>query len=134
VCSVFKEYINIYDLSSAPLITKFNISPRFHYGSELLDLSKGISKIFYKILCNRKSRTPIYQSFYEREFLIQCKSSWKKYIRIKLLILFIKRFNYKVVNNLLSDNLFLNKCFKDISSKCNSCHTENSKHLILNCF
>ena len=136
MCSVFKEYINKYDLSNAPFITKFNKNPSFQYGSKLLDLSKGISKIFYKILCDRKSRTPIYQSFYEREFHIQRKSSWKKIYKHKIANIFDKKeFNYKLLNNLLSNNLFQSKCFKDISNKCNSCpnDTENSKHLILDC-
>ena len=36
---------------------------------------------------------------------------------------------------MLSNNLFLSKCFQDISSKCNSCPNdiENCKHLIFDC-
>jgi hypothetical protein len=122
----------------ASFITKFNKNPRFQYGSKLLDLyiyPKGFQKYstkFYAI----ENRVHLFTSLSMKENSIyNANHRGKKLIcthKFANLDKKVSEFNYKLLNNLLSNNLFLSKCFKGISSKCNSClnDTENSGHLI----
>lgn len=46
----------------------------------------------------------------------------------------LAEFNYKLLNNLLCNNLLVSKWNKNITAKCKQCNEiENSKHLIFDC-
>ena len=47
----------------------------------------------------------------------------------------LAEFNYKLLNNLLSNNLLISKWNTNITNKCKSCisQIENAKHLIFEC-
>lgn len=88
-------------------------------------------------MIKRKFQAPCTQSILEKEFKLESKNVWKsiytqknKNIKDKALA----EFNYKLLNNLLCNNLLVSKWNKNITAKCKQYNEiENSKHLIFDC-
>lgn len=77
------------------------------------------------------------QSKYNKEFDI-LKSDWENIYMNKIVLLHDKKiseFNYKLLNNLLSNNYFVSKIDKSCDCMCKICteKVENSHHLIFEC-
>ena len=94
-------------------------------------------KFFYEILLSKKFKKPCYQSYFSREFCIS-KPSWRNIYKSKVLCMYDKRlseFNYKLLNNILCCNLFLEKCKIRLNAKCDHCDedSEDIMHLIYGC-
>ena len=94
-------------------------------------------RFFYKLFCNKIFESPLHQSTLSRNYNIQ-KSSWGLIYKQKILNTYDKKvaeFNFKLLNNLLSNRFYVSKWKTNIDKFCTSCphYTEDNKHLILNC-
>ena len=74
--------------------------------------------------------------YHVKEFQLD-RILWKNVYQTKVKFIddpLVSEFNYKLLNNLLSNNLFLSK-WKNLSPFCTSCSDviENTKHLIFEC-
>ena len=62
---------------------------------------------------------------------------WKYIYQCKLLDIpdkHLSEFNYKLLNNILCNNVFLSKWKRDIHRNCENCHiSETTKHIIFEC-
>ena len=89
------------------------------------------------MLLKRKMQKPCYQNILSKDFNIADKTLWRNiyYTKIKLIDdPLVSEFNYKLLNNLLCNRLFLSK-WKNTSPLCTMCPDtiENTKHLIFEC-
>lgn len=96
------------------------------------------TKCFYSKLVKLKFHSPVSQGKLGRDFQISDKEVWKsiyfnkiKNVKDKSLA----EFNYKLLNNLLSNNLLISKWNKGVNNKCKICKTEieDAQHLIFDC-
>ena len=118
------EYINIKEKQG------------FLFKTGYVRLSNINCRFLYDNLLSMKFQKPCYQSFLSNELNVS-KESWEKIYRYKILDIIDKNvadFNYRLLNNLLVNNLYLSK-WKNINSNCITCTSEieNTKHLIFYC-
>ena len=94
-------------------------------------------KFFYNILLEKKIHVPCYRSYVNRRFDI-CENSWKNIYHNRITLFYdkvIAEFNYKLLNNLLCNNLYVSKWKREITRNCTFCKSgiENTEHLIFEC-
>ena len=85
-----------------------------------------------------KFKPPISIVKWNTEFDISEKKNWESIFFNKIKDVkdtFLAEFNYKLLNNLLSNNLLISKWNTNTTNKCKSCisEIENAKHLIFEC-
>ena len=90
------------------------------------------------MLLRNKFISPCYKTYLGRQFGINDKTHWEAIYIHKICDTYdndISEFNYKLLNNLLCNNLLLSKWKQDITKFCCTCKTEveNSAHLIFTC-
>ena len=96
------------------------------------------SNFFYGILLRKKFQKPCYQNILAREFDITGHNSWYHIYRRKIKNIFdteLAEFNYKLLNNLLCNNLYLSKWKQGVTMYCKNCanEIECTKHLVYEC-
>ena len=89
------------------------------------------------MLLQRKIQKPCYQNILKKKFNIADKTVWRNIYPTKIKLIddpIVSEFNYKLLNNLLCNKLFLSK-WKNTSPMCTICPDaiENTKHLIFEC-
>ena len=88
-----------------------------------VDISEITSKFLYEMFVQKKFHIPIYQSFLSRTLNIE-RSSWTSIYSLKIKEIFDKKvaeFNFKLLNNLICNNIFLRKIKKSESDLCQYC-------------
>ena len=134
--NVFSKLKRCFDLSNARYTNiKNNMIFNLQSGKHLI-IGKRCS-FFYDMLLKRKMQKPCYQTILSKDFNIADKTLWRNiyYTKIKLIDdPLVSEFNYKLLNNLLCNRLFLSK-WKNTSPLCTMCPDtiENTKHLIFEC-
>ena len=120
--------------------TNVNIGNDFHFRNEgglVKDLAGKASKFFYRILLNCKSKKPNMENVWALEFNGISKDNWHTIYEEKIKNIIDKNvaeFNFKLLHNMLPNNLYLSKWNKDITKFCNTCQEiENTKHMIYEC-
>ena len=126
---IFKKFELRFDFSKIPYVLFKKIEKKIFL--------KQNTKNFYSTLIKHKFQKPSLTKL-SREFQITDKKKWEsiflfkvKYINDKSLA----EFNYKLIHNLLCNNLLISKWDKTITNKCKQCRDdiENAKHLIFDC-
>lgn len=116
-----------------------NIKNEFHFKlqGEIKDIGKTKSGFFYKILLDDKSKKPIMESKWKNEFGDINSLCWRKIYDEKIVKIndkSIAEFNFKLLHNLLPNNLYLSKWNKNIDKFCTYCREiENTKHMVFDC-
>lgn len=125
---IFTKFELKYDFSKIPYLQTKQIPIISHQHN---------TKTFYSRLIKRRFQAPCTQSKLEKEFKLESKNAWKSIYTQKIKNTKDKalaEFNYKLLNNLLCNNLLVSKWNKNITAKCKHCNEiENSKHLIFDC-
>ena len=119
-------YVNIRDITSFVFVTKYDT------------FCRKKCNFYYHMLLRNKFISPCYKTYLGRHFGISDKTHWEAIYIHKICDTHdndISEFNYKLLNNLLCNNLFLSKWKQDITKFCSTCKTEveNSEHLIFTC-
>ena len=101
------------------------------------DIEHKKCKFFYKILLQKRFQVPCYQSFLNRMYDLSM-NSWGNIYHHKITLAYdkdIAQFNYKLLNNLLCNNLYLSKWKREVNKYCTFCKTqvENTEHLLYEC-
>ena len=105
--------MNVYSI-----FPKFPIQLYNHY------LQQYSTNIFYSGLVKDKFQPPISIVKWNTEFDLSEKKNWESIIFNKIKDvkdIFLAEFNYKLLNNLLSNNLLFSKWNRNITNKCKSC-------------
>ena len=88
-------------------------------------------------MLSKKFKNPCNQSYLSREFCMS-KVLWRNIYKSKVPCMYDKRlnrFSYKLLNNIIGCNLFLEKCKIRLNAKCEHCDkdSEDIMHLIYGC-
>ena len=134
--NVFSKLKQYFDLSNA-IYTNIKTNMIFNLQSGRHSIIDKRCKFFYCILLQKKIQKPCYQNVLSKDFNIADKTIWRNvyYTKIKLVDdPIVAEFNYKLLNNLLNNRLYLSK-WKHTSPFCNTCPgiIENTRHLIFEC-
>ena len=133
--SVFKPLCRKFDFSNCKF-TNIQNNNYFNFHSGYENVLGQRCSFFYENLVNKKFTKPCYQTVLQKEYDID-SVDWKYIYKCKLSDISDKRlaeFNYKVLNNILCNNVYLSKWNKEIHSQCKICQeNENTKHLIFEC-
>ena len=73
----------------------------------------------------KKFQKPCYQTYLSKELNVDSNCSWKKIYTCKLTGIEDKKiaeFNYKLLNNILCNNLYLSKWNANKTSTCQTCN------------
>ena len=134
---IFKHVMKVFSFQdivyqNVKMTSKFDFIAR-----KCVDISEITSKFLYEMFVQKKFHIPIYQSFLSRTLNIE-RSSWTSIYSLKIKEIFDKKvaeFNFKLLNNLLCNNIFLRKIKKSESDLCQYCkaYSEDNEHLIFNC-
>ena len=134
---IFKHVMKVFSFQdivyqNVKMTSKFDFIAR-----KCVDISEITSKFLYEMFVQKKFHIPIYQSFLSRTLNIE-RSSWTSIYSLKVKEIFDKKvaeFNFKLLNNLLCNNIFLRKIKKSESDLCQYCkaYSEDNEHLIFNC-
>ena len=120
------SYVNIKDVTSFNFTTKYD------------SFCNKKCNFFYHLLLKKKFCSPCYKSYLSRRFDISDRIQWEAIFTQKIQKTCdkdISEFNYRLLNNLLCNNLFLSKWKADVNKLCNFCENEieNNEHLLFNC-
>jgi hypothetical protein len=131
--SVIKPLCKKYDFTNVKYLNIKN-ERKFHFATGVSCLNNKKCQFFYKNLIHKKFVKPCYQTKLSQEFAIPVNDSnlWKNiYSRKDINDNKIAEFNYKMLHNILCNNAYLSKWFRDKGDNCNICKTiENTKHLL----
>ena len=132
--NVFKKILHIKDLD---LQTSFFLKDNnnFNFKTGYFDIKGKRCSFYYSNLVKYIFKKPYYQSFYSRLFKIE-KDHWNLIYKAKISLNNRKlaEFNYKLINDILSNYSFLFKIKARNNPNCSFCNdTENSKHLLFDC-
>ena len=134
--NVFSKLMRNFDLSNSQFTNiKNNMIFNLQSGKHLIIGKK--CNFFYNMLLQRKIQKPCYQNILKKDFNITDKTVWRNIYHTKIKLTddpIVSEFNYKLLNNLLCNKLFLSK-WKNTSPMCIICPDaiENTKHLIFEC-
>ncbi|XP_062574193.1 uncharacterized protein LOC134236030 [Saccostrea cucullata] len=133
---VVTKQSNMFDMKCC-IFTKTTPVNSFNFNSGLNCITDKKCKFFYENMLSKKFKYPCYQSILGRNFCVS-KEYWCNIYRNKIKLMYDKRlseFNYKLLNNILCCNSFLQKCKLRENAKCEFCGNENEniKHLIFDC-
>ena len=120
--NVFCKLKRQFDFSNAIYSNiKHNMIFNFQSGRHTVEGKR--CKFFYDLLLQKKVQRPCYQNIMSKNFNISDRILWKNVYQTKLKFIddpLVSEFNYKLLNNLLSNNLFLSK-WKNTSPFCTAC-------------
>ena len=126
--AIFKKYEKQYDFSLNIYVKENSQNSR--------NRDTFTTKYFYDILLKKKFTTPAIQIKYTKEFNLS-KQDWENIYMNKIYRIKDKKiaeFNYKLINNILSNNYFVSKIEKNSAFLCKGCpQVENTRHLIFEC-
>lgn len=108
--SVFKLLCRKFDFSNCKFINMQN-NNHFNFYSGYENVLGQRCSFFYENLINKKFIKPCYQTVLQKEYNID-SIDWKYIYKCKLLDISDKRlaeFNYKLLNNILCNNVYLSK-------------------------
>ena len=134
--NVFSKLKQYFDLSNA-IYTNIKTNMIFNLQSGRHSIIDKRCKFFYCILLQKKIQKPCYQNVLSKDFNIADKTIWRNVYCTKIKLVddpIVAEFNYKLLNNLLNNRLYLSK-WKNTSPFCNMCPgiIENTRHLIFQC-
>ena len=135
ISDVFKRLCKKYDFSNCNFIN-IQHTYKFLFYTGFVDVREKKCNFFYENFVNKKFCKPYYQRVLNTEFMIE-SVEWKYIYQCKLLDIpdkHLSEFNYKLLNNILCNNVFLSKWKRDTHSNCENCHIrETTKHIIFEC-
>ena len=109
--NVFCKLKRQFDFSNAIYSNiKHNMIFNFQSGRHTVEGKR--CKFFYDFLLQKKVQRPCYQNIMSKNFNISDRILWENVYQTKLKFIddpLVSEFNYKLLNNLLSNNLFLSK-------------------------
>ena len=137
VRNVFKRYENIFNYSMSPYVNIRDITS-FTFVTKYDTFCGKRCNFYYHMLLRKTFTSPSYKSYLGRQFGISDRAHWEAIYVHKICETYdndLSDFNYKLLNNLLCNNLYLSKWKQDITQFCDTCVTEveNSEHLIFTC-
>lgn len=126
---IFKKFEFRYDFRKIPYIKLNGIDRKL--------ISQHRTKNLYSTLIKHKFQKPTLTKL-NKEFQITDKKKWESIFLSKIKCIDDKslaEFNYKLIYNLLSNNLLISKWDRNVTNKCKQCSNEieNTKHLIFDC-
>lgn len=134
---MFKPLCRKYDFSYCKYVNVRN-DTSFSFYTKYANVIDQRCNFFYRNLVDKKFCKPCYQTVLKNEFNVD-STEWKYIYRCKILDMSDKNlaeFNYiyKLLNNILCNNVYLSKWKKETHALCKICHvSETSKHLIFEC-
>ena len=134
---IFKHAMKVFHFQDI-VYQNVKITSKFDFISRKnVDISDITSKILYEIFVRKKFHTPIYQSFLSRSLNIE-QTSWFSIYSFKIQQIYDKKvaeFNFKLLNNLLCNKIFLKKIKMSESDICPYCkaYREDNEHMIFKC-
>ena len=95
------------------------------------------SNFYYSIFIDNKFQKSVQENKWNRIFNIKEGYIWKNVYVSKIKNMYEKRiaeFNYKLLNDILNNNVYVSKWNKDVSPFCTFCNIEEDiKHVLYDC-
>ena len=109
--NVFSKLKRLFDFSNA-IYSNIRNNMIFNFPSGRHTVEGKRCKFFYDILLQKKVQRPCYQNTMSKIFSITDRMVWKNVYQTKVKLIddpIVSEFNYKLLNNLLNNYLFLSR-------------------------
>lgn len=134
--NVIKKKSILFDMKCC-VFTRTDFVNTFNFHNGVHCILEKKCNFYYENMLSRKFKPPCHQSYLGRNYCVN-KEYWPSIYTNKIKNMYDKRlseFNYKLLNNILCTNSFLQKCKLRQNAECDYCDISNKdiKHLIFDC-